>query len=102
MYLSTFLPRMTIVHREGRAHQNANGLSRLPTTKLEKEVGAGSYYMKSFYHISLSTTVISDQEDFLKKIAEDVAKDWYFAKIMKKLRDQIQKTMNRNEESNVK
>ena len=90
MYLSTFLPRMTIIHREGRAHQNADGLSRLPTTAEAES-----------YHTCLPTTVISDEEDFLKKVAEDIAKDWYFAKIIKKLKDQVQETMDRDEGPNV-
>jgi hypothetical protein len=30
MFLSTFLPRMKIVHRPGKIHNNADGLSRLP------------------------------------------------------------------------
>ena len=71
-------------------------------TKLEKKIETKFYYMKSFYYTSLFIIVISNQKNFLKKITENIIKDWYFAKIVKKLKDQIQKTMNRNEKFDVK
>ena len=100
MYLFTFLSRMTIVHRKKKTYQNANDLFRLSTTTLEKKTEF--YYMNRFYHTCFFTIVISDQKDFLKKIIENIIKNWYFVKIMKKLKNQIQKTMNRNEKFNVK
>ena len=66
---------MIIVHRKKKTHQNANDLFRFSTIKFEKKVEAEFYYMKSFYHTSLFITVISDQEDFLKKIIENIIKN---------------------------
>ena len=85
-----------------KTHQNANDLFRLLTIKFKKKIETEFYYMKSFYHTSFFITVISNQKNFLKKIIENIIKNWYFVKIMKKLKNQVQKTMNRDEKLNVK
>ena len=84
-----------------KTHQNANDLFRFSTIRFEKKIETEFYYMKSFYHTNFFITKISDQKIFLKKITENIIKNWYFVKIMKKLKNQIQKTMNRNEKFNV-
>ena len=37
MFLSTYLPRMKVVHREGKSHHNADGLSRIKTGEEDNE-----------------------------------------------------------------
>ena len=82
MFFAKFESRMTIIHRPGTQHQNADGLSRL---------------LRESDQITLPINVISDEKNFLKKIAKELSTDRVFAKVMKKLKNQIEKTKNNDE-----
>lgn len=86
MYLSTFFSKMIIIHRIEKIHQNANNLSRLSTKNVK---------MKIFFN-----TIIADDDNLLKKIANELFKNKIFAKITKKLKNQMKKT--KNEKNNFK
>lgn len=45
--------------------------------------------------------MISNEEDFLKKVSKEIFKNWYFVKIFKKLKNQIQKIEKQDEGFNV-
>ena len=77
---------MTIIHQIEKTHQNANDLSRLSTKDVETDV--------------LLNTIIVDDDDLLKRIANEFFKNKIFAKITKKLKNQMKKT--KNDENNFK
>ena len=74
MYLSTFLPRMKIVHRPGTSHGNADGLSRLPVVS------------KSTFPV----TIIRAEEEFLSSISEAIPEDPNFGKLFEILKKQME------------
>ena len=76
---------MKIIHKTKKIHQNANELFRL--------------FTKSDSNICLSVAIIFDENNFLKKIAEKLFADRAFEKIFKKLKNQIEKTKNKDEKS---
>ena len=89
MYLFTFLFKMTIVHRIEKIHQNVDDLSRL-FTKTKTETN------------NLSNVVVANDEDLLKKIADELSNDKTFEKVIKKLKNQIKKTKNDDEKFKTK
>ena len=83
MYLSTFLPRMKIIHKSKTTHQNADGLFRLTTESC------------------LSIIVIADEKNLLFQITLKFSENRAFAKIITKLKKQIEKTQKLNDESKI-
>ena len=78
LYLSTFQPRMKIVHRAGKGHNNADGLSRLPTGETQVDV--------------YPVVVVQAEKEFLKEIAAGLPKDPHFGKIHGHLKKQVKET----------
>jgi hypothetical protein len=88
MFLSTFLPKMTIVHRSEKAHQNANDLSRLASRPIEER-------------LSLPTIIIEDKNGFFDHLANALPENGTFRKIHKHLSDQVERTKNDEDEANT-
>ncbi len=74
LYLSTFQPRMKIVHRAGKSHGNADGLSRLPTRDVAH---------------AFPVVVVKAEEEFLKEISAALPKDPHFGRIYEHLHKQV-------------
>ena len=89
MFLSIFLSRMTIIHRVGKTHQNVDALFRLFTKSDSK------------FHICFFIAIVFDENDFLKKIAEELLNDRHFEKLVHKLKQQIEETKDRDENSAI-
>lgn len=68
LYLSTFQPRMKIVHQPGTSNGNADGLSRTPT---EPQVITNVF----------PATVMQAEAQLLEDIDSELPKDLQFAKI---------------------
>jgi hypothetical protein len=85
MFLSTFGSRMEIVHRPGKAHNNADGLSRLPRSE----------------HV-YPVTLVETSQALKRKIATDLQGDPYFGRIHQAIRTQIENTKADNNGPNTK
>ena len=112
MFISTFLPRMEIKHRPGKTHQNADGLSHLPSrseeevkvmpTRTEEEPGKDTPQPEIDQDPEGPTVVIADQSDLLTKMAFELPNDPSFGKIMAKLKNQIEAIRDENNDSQKK
>ena len=78
---------MTIVHRSKKFHLNTDGLFRF---RFENET------------ISFSTTIITDEKNFLEKITANFFKNKTFVKIMTKLKKFTKQTKNAENDSILK
>ena len=87
MFFAKFKSQMIIIHKSSTQHQNANELSKL---------------FREFNQITFSINVIFDEKNFLKKIAKKLSTNRIFVKIMKKLKNQIEKIKNNDENSLTK
>ena len=87
MFFAKFESRMIIIHKSNTQHQNANDLFRL--------------FCES-NKITFFVNVISDEKNFLKKIAKKLSTNWIFVKVMKKLKNQIEKIKNNDKDSLTK
>ena len=87
MFFAKFEFRMIIIHKLDTQHQNTNDLFKL-LCKSNK--------------ITFFVNVISDEKNFLKKIAKKLSTNWIFVKVMKKLKNQIEKIKNNDKDSLTK
>lgn len=78
MFLSKYLPRMNIMHRPGKTHQNADGLSRLPTSSND----------------AYPVVLLNADDEFRSTIRESLPSDPHFGKLYKKIQDQVDETRN--------
>lgn len=83
LFLLKFSPRMKIIHRAGRQHANADGLSRLHD---QQEPGRDK--SEAVVTPSFAVSVMELDEGFLNRIREDIMTDSTFALITKKLDEQ--------------
>jgi hypothetical protein len=74
MFLVPYLPRMTIIHRPGKAHLNADDPSRLACVEEDDDK---EQYQESESIISLPTKTDDTQTDFLNSMKEELPKDEY-------------------------
>jgi hypothetical protein len=98
MFLATYLPRMKIIHESGKAHLNADDLSRLACVENDDDK---KQYQESESIISLSTKTDDTQTNFLNTVKEELSKDDIFGKIMNKIKKQIVQADFNNEEFNM-
>ena len=87
MFFAKFKSRIIIIHKSNTQHQNIDELSKL---------------LREFDQITFSINVIFDEKNFLKKIAKIFSTNRIFVKIMKKLKNQIEKIKNNDENSLTK
>ena len=80
LYLSTFQPRMKIIHRAGKSHGNADGLSRIPTEETLTNV--------------FPVAVVQAEEEFLKQISEALPTDPHFGRIYDQIQKQVKETQD--------
>jgi hypothetical protein len=88
MFLTTFLSRMTIIHRSGKDHLNADGLSRLACIDDDENK---EEIQEEESMISLLIVTDSTHSGFLDSVRDAILKDDVFGKIFEEIRDQIQK-----------
>ena len=87
MFFAKFEFWMIIIHKLNTQHQNVDELSKL---------------LREFDQITFSINVIFDKKDFLKKIAKKFSTNPIFVKIIKKLKNQIEKIKNNDDEFSMK
>ena len=81
LYLSTFQPRMKILHRAGKSHGNADGLSRIPTQETD------------LTH-AFPAVVIQAEDKFLQEISEALPTDPHFGRIHEHIQKQVKDTQD--------
>lgn len=86
LFLSTFTPRMTIVHRPGVAHANADGLSRLPVKADSCPV---SVTVDPTEEGEQTAAILEPDKEFLDAVAEALPKDAHFKRILRILETQV-------------